>query len=182
MLASLTALAAAAKGAAETKAGLPQLHVPDFAPQLIWLALTFGFLYFMLSKIALPRIGEVLEERRSRIQKDIDEAARLKGETEKALADYEQSLSDARAKAGGIAKETRERLAREVDAERAKVEGQVAAKIADAETRIAAMKAKALVQVSDIAADTASAIVTKLTGTAVTVDEARRALKPVAGE
>jgi hypothetical protein len=44
------------------------------------------------------------------------------------------------------------------------------------------MKSKALVQVSDIAADTAGAIVTKLTGISVSADEARRALKPVAGE
>jgi F-type H+-transporting ATPase subunit b len=182
MLASLTALAAAAAAAADKKAGLPQLHLPDFAPQLIWLALTFGFLYFMLSRVALPRVGEVIEERRERIQRDIDEAARLKGETDKAMAEYEQSLADARARAGGIAKDTRDRLAKEVDAERGKVEAQVASKLADAEKRISDMKTRALGQVQDIAAETAGEIVTRLTGVAVSADEARRALKPVAGE
>jgi len=181
MYAGLTAFAAAAAAAADKKAGLPQLHLPDFAPQLIWLALTFGLLYFLLSRVALPRVGEVIEERGQRIRRDLDEAARLKGDTEKALAAYEQSLAEARSRAGGIAKETRDRLAREVEAERTRVDQQVAVKVGEAEKRIGDMKSKALAQVRDIAAETAGAIVIKLTGQAVTVDEARRAMKPVVG-
>jgi F-type H+-transporting ATPase subunit b len=184
MLTSAAAFAAAAgaAGAAAAKGGLPQLHVPDFAPQLIWLAITFGALYFLMSRVALPRIGEVIEERRQRIQRDLDEAERLKSETEKAIANYEQALADARAKAGGIAKETRATLASEVDAERATVEQEIAAKLADAEARIAKTKSNALSQVNDIAADTASAIVERLLGQKVSVDDVRTALTPAPAE
>jgi F-type H+-transporting ATPase subunit b len=181
MLASLIAVAAAA-AAAEAKGGLPQLHVPDFAPQLIWLALTFGALYVMLSYVALPKISQVLEDRRLRIERDLEEAARLKDETAKALATYEDALAQARGRASAIAKETRDRLTSEVDGERARVDKQVAAKLAEAETRITGMKNSALGQVNAIAGETAEAIVNKLIGTTVGADEVRRALDPVPGE
>jgi F-type H+-transporting ATPase subunit b len=178
----LVMLAAAAAAAAEKKGGLPQLHAPDFAPQLIWLAVTFAALYFIMSRIALPKVGSVIEERAARIKRDLDEAERLKGETERAIAAYEKALADARANASQIAKENRDRLTSEVDAERNRVDAQVAAKIGEAESRIAATKAKALASVSEIASEATSAIVQKLTGEAPTGDEVRRALAAPAGE
>jgi F-type H+-transporting ATPase subunit b len=182
MLAAMAAALAAAAAAAEKKGGLPQLNAADFAPQLIWLVLTFGVLYLLMSRVALPRIGEVIEERRDRIQRDLDEAERLKGETEKALAGYEQALAEARGRANAIAKETRDRLAAEVDGERGRVETQVGAKVAEAEKRIAGMKSKALAEVDTIAAETAAAIVARLTGKEASMDEVRRALTRAPGE
>ena len=161
----LAAFAAAAASAAEGDSGLPQLNIPDFAPQLAWLALTFVLLYLVLSRLALPRIGEVIEERRDRIQRDLDEAERLRAETAKAIQTYEQALAEARARAQGIARETRERLAGEVGKERAKVEALITEKSTKAEQQIAAAKAKALASVGEVAADTTGAIVAKLIGT-----------------
>lgn len=191
MFAGMMMLAAAAAEAVQEaagavheapKSGLPQLNTEYFTPQLFWLALTFLALLFMMSKVALPRIGEVIEERRERIARDIDAASRLKADTDKALADYEKALSDARANASGIAKQTRDKLASETDAEKARVESQIAAKLHDAETRIAATKTKALSAVNDIAAETASAVVTKLIGHDVGADEVKKALAAVAGK
>lgn len=181
MLLGLAALAVAAT-AGEQKGGLPQLYAPDFAPQLIWLAICFGVLFFVLSKVALPRIGEVMQERRDRIQRDLDEAGRLKTETEQALVAYEQALAEARARSGAIAKERRGALTVEIDQERARVEAQVAAKVADAEKRIAAMKSNAMTQVNEIAVDTAAAVVARLIGIEVAKDEVRRAMQPGAAE
>lgn len=164
------------------KSGLPQLNSHYFTPQLFWLALTFLALLFMMSKVALPRIGEVIEERRERIARDIEAAGRLKAETDKALADYEKALADARANASGIAKQMRDRLASETDAEKARVESQIAGKLADAESRIAAAKNKALAAVNDIAADTATAVVSKLIGHDVSGDEIKKALAAVTGK
>lgn len=158
------------------KAPFPPLDPNNFAPQIIWLAITFAMLYWLMSKIALPRIGEVIEERRDRIQRDLDAAEALKAETEKAIADYEQALSDARSKASGIARETREKLAAQTDKKRQESEAQVNAKIAEAEGRIDAMKTKALTSVSDIASETASAIVAKLIGENVSAADAKKHL------
>jgi F-type H+-transporting ATPase subunit b len=183
MRASITALIAAYVGVASSaaavaaeKPGLPQLNPNDFAPQLFWLAITFGLLYLIMSRVALPRIGEVIEERRDRIQRDLDEAVRLKAETDAALKAYEQSLADARGKAQGLAKATRDKLAAETDSERHRVEGELNAKLAETEKRIAATKAQALASVDEIAASTASDIVSRLTGKSVSDDEVRQAL------
>jgi F-type H+-transporting ATPase subunit b len=179
MLASIAMLAAAAGEAAQqaSEGGLPQLNPHTFSPQLFWLALTFVVLLFAMSKIALPRVGEVINERADRIQRDIDAAARLKAETDRALAEYEKALADARANASGIAKETRDKIATETDAEKARAEVEVNAKIQEAEMRIAGTKAKALSAVTDIAADTAKAVVAKLVGQDVSLDEVKKVLQ-----
>ena len=142
----------------------PPLDPGTFAPQLIWLALTFGLLYLVLKRVVLPRVGEVIEERSDRIKRDLAQAEKLKGDTEKALANYEQALGDARAKAGAIAKTMRDKLATEVDKERVKVEATIAAKLVEAESRIATTKAIALASVGDIASEVAGVIVTRLIG------------------
>jgi F-type H+-transporting ATPase subunit b len=182
MTAALFAIAAAAADAEERKGGLPQLDASDFAPQLIWLALSFGLLFVLLSRIVLPRIGAVIEERRNRIQRDLDEAERLKIETEKALAAYEDALAAARGKANEIARRTREKLTADVEAERGRVEAQVAAKLTQAEARIADTKSKAMAHVNEIATETAEAIVAKLIGKEAGVVEVRRPVKARAGE
>lgn len=193
MLAGMTMLIAAAaqavEGAAETAGGaahkaggLPQLNPEYFTPQLFWLAVTFLALLFIMSKIALPRVGEVIEERQERIQRDLDAAGRLKGETDKALADYEKALADARGNASAIAKETRERLAAETDAQRHRVDAEISSKLQSADARISQTKSKALSAVSDIATDTARAVVSKLIGEDVSADDVKKVLRPVAGE
>ena len=155
----------------------PPLDTSTFASQFFWLAITFALLYYLLSRVALPRIGEVIEERRDRIQRDLDEAARLKDETAKALASYEQAMSDARGKAQAIAGDARSRITAEVDKERGRVETQIASKIADTERRIVATKTAALERVNEIVTDTAGAIVNKLVGVEVSADDVRSALR-----
>jgi F-type H+-transporting ATPase subunit b len=168
--------AAVIAAAGEAKSGLPQLNVNDFSPQLIWLAITFGLLYVVLSRVALPRIGEVIEERRDRIQRDLDAAERLKSETEKAIAAYEQSLGDARSRASAMAKDTRDKLAAESAAERGRLEADMAAKAAAAEARIADTKSKALAGVDDVAADVAAAVIQKVIGQPADAADIRAAL------
>lgn len=192
MLAGMTMLAAAAAevaaevahGAAEVAheaaksgGGLPQLNTHTFSPQLFWLAVTFGLLFFIMSRIALPRIGDVIEERAGRITRDIEAAQRLKGETDKALADYEKALADARGKASGIAKDMRDKISAETEAKKASVEQTLAGKLQDAERRIAATKSKALEAVDDIAIETASAVVNKLIGQTVSPEDVKKALR-----
>lgn len=163
-------------------AGFPPFNPDTFAPQLVWLAITFGLLYFVMSRIALPRIADVLDERANRIKRDLDAAERLKIETDKAIASYEDALGQAKAKANQIAGDTRSRLSAETDSEKKSIEGQLNVKLAEAETRIVAMKQKALASIDTIAADTATAIVDRIAGTPPSADEVRRALAPAAGE
>ena len=140
----------------------PPFDTTTFSPQLVWLAICFVALYLFLSRIALPRVSTLLDQRNDRISRDLEEAKRLKEETEKAIASYEQALSEARAKANTIAQETRNSIEAEVNKERNDVENQIAAKIADAEKRINDAKDSALAQVNQVASDTTKALVEKL--------------------
>jgi F-type H+-transporting ATPase subunit b len=154
----------------------PPFDVTSFVPQLIWLALTFGFLYAALSRYLLPRIADVIDARQDGISRDLAKAEQLKNETEGALAAYEKALAEAKAKGSEIAKTTRDSLAAETDRERVRVETDLAKQSAAAEVRIADSKAKALASVNDVASDAVVAIVSKLTGATVSADDAKRAV------
>ncbi|HEY7547968.1 MAG TPA: F0F1 ATP synthase subunit B' [Hyphomicrobiaceae bacterium] len=164
------------------KTGFPPLDPSTFAPQLFWLAITFALFYVLLKRMALPRVGEVIEERRERIERDIAKAESLKVETELALAGYERALGEARAKASALAKDMHAVLTAETDAERAKLDTQIGHKIADAEARIAQEKARAMTGIAHIAGETAGAIVARLIGREASPDEVQRALMQQAAE
>ena len=148
----------------ESHGGMPQFNVDSFAPQLIWLAITFVALYAILSRLILPKIGGAIEARQNQIASDLDEAGRLKRETEQAVAAYEQALSEARGRAHAIASEQRATLTSEIEARNADLERQLSAHAAEADARITAMKQQALANVTDIAVDASQAIVQKLLG------------------
>jgi F-type H+-transporting ATPase subunit b len=144
----------------------PPFNKDTFASQLLWFAIFFIALYAIISKLAIPRIGGIVEARRQRIEGDLAEATRLKEQSDVALKAYEKSLADARGRAQALANETRDKLNAEADEARGKLEAELNTKLAKAEETIASTKAAAMANVRGIAVDTASAIVERLTGTA----------------
>jgi F-type H+-transporting ATPase subunit b len=150
------------------KGVFPPFNPQTFASQLVWLVITFVVLYVMLSKIALPRVGRIIENRQKRIDGDIAEAGKLKVQSDDAIAAYEKALADARARAQAIANETRDRQAAEAAKTRKRIEDELNVKLADAEKSIAATKTAAMANVRGIATDAAKAIVERLIGSAPT--------------
>lgn len=145
---------------------MPQLDFGTYLPQLVWLAITFAVLYLLMAKVALPRVAEVMDERKKRLDHDLEEAARLKRETETAIADYEAALSSARAKAQAIGADIRAKMAADAASQRARVDAELAERTRAAEARILAAKDAALASLSGVAGEAAAGIVTKLTGAA----------------
>lgn len=148
------------------KGVFPPFDSSTFASQLVWLAITFVVLYVLMAKVALPRVGGIIESRQNRIDDDIAEAGRLKAQSDAALTAYEQALADARARAQIIANETRDNQSAEADKSRKALEDQLNAKLAEAEKTIAATKQAAMANVRGIASEAAKAIVERLTGAA----------------
>ena len=160
---------------------MPQLNPLDWAPQIIWLVITFSILYVLMKRVALPRIGSVIEARHARIAGDIEAADKLRRETQEAIAAYEQALAEAKARAHGIAQDASNKLKDEVAAERAALDRDLAARSAEAEKRIDQAKTAALKDVNQVASETAAEIVRSLIGVApskpevsVAVAEARK--------
>ncbi len=147
---------------------MPQLDISTWPPQLFWLAITFLALYFVMSRVAIPRTGGVIALRKSTIDGDLAAAQKLKTETDNAIKSYEAALAEAKAKAQAINIENRNTLNAEIEAERAKLDAALGAKISAAEKKVAASRDKALGEVADMAADIASQIVQQLTGAKVT--------------
>ncbi|NRG19762.1 F0F1 ATP synthase subunit B [Rhizobiales bacterium] len=161
---------------AHATGGFPPFNSETFASQILWLAITFGLLYWIMNKVALPRIAGILEDRRDRIAGDLAEANRLKQEGDAAVAAYEQALAEARNRAHGIAHDTREKLKAETEARRNEAEEGLSKKLAEAEARIGEIKTEALSHVSEIATDTATALVESLIGKAPTKTELSKAV------
>jgi len=148
------------------KEGFPPFQKDTFASQLVWLAITFVALYLLISRIAVPRIGGIIEAREKRIAGDVADAQRLKAESEAALTAYEKELAEARNRAQTIGGEIRDRLHGEAEERRKALEAKLNAQLGEAEKQIAATKSAAMANVRGIAIDAAAAIVERLTGAA----------------
>jgi F-type H+-transporting ATPase subunit b len=136
------------------KAPFPPFQKDTFASQLVSLVIVFVALYLIVSRIALPRVGGVLDERQNTIEGDLAEAQRLKDESDGTLKAYE----------GELGAETREKLNAASEAERKTLEERLSLKLAEAEKTIASRREAAMSNVRGIAADAAAAIVQRLTG------------------
>jgi F-type H+-transporting ATPase subunit b len=142
----------------------PPFERETFPSQFFWLVICFVALYLIASRLVRPRVGGIIESRRSRISGDIAEAGRLKTESEEAAAAYEKALADARGRAQSISGEMRDKLQAEADKARKALDDQLNAKLAEAEKAIVATKTAAMTNVRGIATEAAAAIVTRLTG------------------
>ena len=143
---------------------LPQLDTSTYPSQLLWLVITFGALYLLLSKVLLPKIANAIETRQSRIAADLAQAEQLNDDARKASEAYDAALADARAKANAIAQENRTEVLKELEAEQSKVDAQLADKLAKAEKQIAATREKAMGEVENIAGQLVDDVVQELTG------------------
>lgn len=142
--------------------GMPQLCSDWIPNQIFWLIIALVAIFFILSRIALPRIASVLAERTGTITNDIAAAEELKrqaGEAEKA---YDKALSDARAEAQSIGQQTRDEIKAQLDKAVAAADEQIGAKTAESEAAIDEIRASSVANVEIVAKEAALAIVVAL--------------------
>lgn len=149
---------------AEEHGTFPPFNTATFPSQILWLVITFGLFYLFLKRVVMPRLGGIIDVRNDRITQDLDQAAKLKGEADAAVAAYEQELAEAKSKAVAIGQQANDGAKAEAETIRKKIEADLEQKLGEAETRIASIKANAMKEVGNIAEDTASAIVEALVG------------------
>ena len=145
-------------------AAFPPFESASFLSQIVWLTIVFGLLYWLMSKVALPRVGAILENRRSRIEGDLADAARMQQQATAAGAAYDSKLAEAKARAQALAQQTHEELLAADEAKRHALEAELNGKMAAAESQITETKTRAMGNVQGIARDAAAAIVEHLTG------------------
>ena len=161
------------------KSGMPQFDPSGFTPQMVWLAISFIFLYIVMAKVALPRINETLEDRAKRVEGNLDKAQALKQQAEAAREAYEKAVADSRARASTLTAQSAERAAKHAADQHQALAATLAAQGQEAEARIAGARAKALESTHIIAAEMAREATRKLLGRDIGEAEAQAAVKSV---
>ena len=141
--------------AAREAVGMPQLDFATFPNQIFWLVVALVAIYLILTRVALPRIGAVLAERRGAITNDIARAEMLKAQAEEVEAAYEKALADARAEANRIIASTKAEMQEQLDIALQKADSEIAAKTAESERRLSDIRDSASAAVEEVARDTA---------------------------
>lgn len=159
-------MATEATGGAEAAVGMPQLDFATWPNQIFWLLVTLVVIYLVLSRIALPRIGAVLADRKSTITNDLAAAEELKQKAVEAEKAYNDALANARTEAAKIIAAAKAEIQKDLDAATAKADAEIAAKAAESEKSIAAIRDGAAAAVAEVARDTAVELVTALGGSA----------------
>ena len=63
---------------AESTGGMPQMVIPDFMPQLVWLFIIFPILYLTMKYMALPRISEIITNRDMKVINNLNKAEEIR--------------------------------------------------------------------------------------------------------
>lgn len=155
---------------------MPQFDPTSFPSQLFWLVISFLALYWIVARFAIPRIGDILEQRERVVQDDLDRAESLKAEAEQALADYEAAMADAREQARSLMLEVTNAAKEAAEARNREVGAEVTAQIAEAEQRIAAARDEAMSSLTTIAAEAAPDAASRLAGLEVSSGDAEAAV------
>jgi F-type H+-transporting ATPase subunit b len=159
------ALVVGASGAAQAaEGGMPQLNFHAFAPQVIWLAITFVVLYLVMSKLAVPVISDTLDKRQAKIQGDLDAAEKASEDTRALVAAYEKRLADAREEARRLQRERNEADSTAATARLTELGEKLNARIDEAEKRIAGQRAQVMEGLEDMARDIAADVYSKVSG------------------
>jgi F-type H+-transporting ATPase subunit b len=160
----------------------PPFDPSTFGAQLFWLVILFGALYLIMSRVALPKVGAILEERDKRIAGDLADAARMKEESDAAIAAHEQALAEARQNGHAIAQKARDAAKDEIAADRSRIEAELGGKLSAAEAEIAGVTQRALADVDAIARDAVEAMVEALVGASVGKVEVAKAVEAAMAE
>jgi F-type H+-transporting ATPase subunit b len=176
VLATATSAAYAAGG----EAGLPQLKIGTWPSQLFWLVVIFALGYVFMARVVTPRIGSVLEERRSRLDEDLSRAREASAEAAQTRTDYEASLDEARNEAAEFARTAASEAQTKAEAAEAKAAKRMATKIGKAETALAEARAEAEGNLMAIAAEAAIDAATQIAGVKPTKAQADKAVKSLA--
>ncbi|MGD1878005.1 MAG: F0F1 ATP synthase subunit B' [Kiloniellaceae bacterium] len=160
---------------------MPQLDPSVWPTQLFWLAITFGALYLIIWRIALPRIADVLEARQRKLDDDLKKATALKEEAETILAEYEKMRADAQASAHAVLQKAQNEMKAEAERQSHEVAAKLSQQTEEAEARIATAKSAALASLEGTVNEVVAAATEKLIGVKAGEQEIARAVGTVMG-
>tara|TARA_B110000438_G_C15653876_1_gene580786 strand:- start:259 stop:837 length:579 start_codon:yes stop_codon:yes gene_type:complete len=161
------ALSVCLNSALGSEAGMPQLNPEFWTAQIFWLILIFSSLYIIILKIFLPKITYTLENRKSKIVNDLNEAQKLKENAENKLKDYNKIIEDSKKEAKKIFDDSKKKLSKDIEIKKQKFNQEIEEELAAVEKEIKDLKKSSIPYVSKIASETSAEIVKQIIETEV---------------
>ena len=156
-----------AKQAFGSETGMPQLNPEFWTAQIFWLILIFSSLYLIIWKIFLPRITYSIENRKSRIVNDLDEALKLKENAEKKLKEYDEIIKKSKNEAKKIIEDSKKKLDRDIENKKQKFNIEIEEELKSVEKEIKDLKKSSLSNISNIAVQTSTEVIKQIIDTEV---------------
>lgn len=151
-------------GEENSSGGLPQLDPTWYASQIFWLVLTFASLYLIFSRKILPELSSTIEDRRQRIDGDLEQAETLRDEAEKVHLAYETILEEARNKSSDVFLKTEQKMKDQTSAKLDAFRETSLTETQKAEANVAKTKKAAMKDMDLIAAEIAAQAAEKIIG------------------
>tara|TARA_B100000029_G_scaffold469039_1_gene506553 strand:+ start:43 stop:633 length:591 start_codon:yes stop_codon:yes gene_type:complete len=144
--------------------GMPQLNPEFWVSQIVWLILTFGLLYLVLSKIILPKISDNLESRKSQILENIEAAEAQREESEKKIKEFEKIILESKLEAKNYFNEARQKILDDINTKKLALEKDIDEEISSAEQEVNNLKIGSSEKIKNIAIETSSELIKQLIG------------------
>ena len=162
-----TALMIFSNQAFGSEGGMPQLNPEFWIAQIFWLILVFSTLYLVIWKIFLPKITYNIENRKSKIVNDLDEAEKLKESAEKKLSEYNKIIENSKKEATKITEDSKRKLDRDIESKKRKFNEEIEKELKNVEKEIKDLKASSIPKIASIAAETSAQIIKQIVDTEV---------------
>ena len=144
--------------------GMPQLNPEFWVSQIVWLVLTFGILYIVLSKLILPKISNNLESRKSQILENIETAETQREDSEKKLKEFEKIILESKLEAKNYFNEARQKILDDINSKRIALEKDIDEEISAVEQEVNNLKTSSGEKIKNIAVETSSELIKQLIG------------------
>ena len=145
-----------------SEAGMPQLNPEFWAAQIFWLILTFSSLYLIIWKVFLPKITLSIENRKSRVVNDLDEAQKLKENAEKKLNEYNKIIEESKKEAKKIIEDSKKKHDRDIKNKKQQFNDEIEKELMAAEKEIKDLKKSSISNINNIAAETSAEIIKQI--------------------
>ena len=155
---------------------MPQLDISVFSPQIFWLIISFVCLWWLMAKVALPKVALVLEERQTKINDSLDIAKNLQREAEGEIEAYKTTISEAREKARTVINEATQQGTQESLTQQSELRESLTEKIALAEAEIETANDSALESIHQSAKEVATIVLNRLGGINLTEEKLNLAI------
>ncbi len=155
---------------------MPQLDISSYPSQLFWLAVTFAVLFYILLRVALPKISGVLQDRQQTISNNLDNAATYKEEAENLEAEYMASLKEVREQAREKIAKAHAEIQQLTENEHKKLDEFLAKQAVEASSNIEKSSKDALESISEVSAELSQLVVEKLSGLKLSKNDALKAI------